>query len=603
MPIHPGMVEDLAIGTRDLYAAAEERLLRIIARQLEGGYDAPNWAQRKLSAIAALRRAATAVTDQLDQAASMEIFEVMAEAYNTGHRAGVAELGALDDDTRRLLDEVTPQAQAVDRLAQQTVDRVTDTHRSILRTVMDRYRAVVAQVAALPLFGTDTRRQATQAAMQKWADEGVTSFTDRAGRRWKLTSYAEMAVRTGVARAATEGHMRTLKTAGVELVIVSNAPRECPLCRPWESQILTISGPDGARTVEVEHAARDNEMVSVHVAGSLDEARRAGLQHPNCRHSVAAYTAGITRPPAHGGSDPEGYEAGQRQRAIERKIRQFKNRAAASTNPEDRAAANAKTRQWQGAMRDHLAAHPDLRRLRAREQPGASNLPKTMTTPPSPYVQAARVRSGDTGTMREMTDDDMGTAMRAASLDARDRARIAGEFDRRYPPAELPAPSVTGDAVEDLLVDRAALDAATDPLPPVEEWGALAEDTQFANELAAAVKAAEKKTGDTEPAERMTRAKAREMYAEYVYRQYLDAEDACRGYLLNKKAIADGIDPMSLFSGPARIAHARASDELREWWTKHGRLTQAEFIEKATGERQRWADGARKNESDHQNKR
>lgn len=115
--------------------------------------------------------------------------------------------------------------------------------------------------------------------------------------------------------------------------------------------------------------------------------------------------------------------------------------------------------------------------------------------------------------------------------------------------------------------------------------------------------AAERRTGDTEPRERMTRAKAREMYAEYVYRQYLDAEDACRGYLLNKKAQTDGVDPMSLFSGPARIAHARASDELREWWAKHGRLTQAEFIEKATGETQRHAAAARLNESAHQNKR
>lgn len=127
--------------------------------------------------------------------------------------------------------------------------------------------------------------------------------------------------------------------------------------------------------------------------------------------------------------------------------------------------------------------------------------------------------------------------------------------------------------------------------------GALARDARFADDLAATVAAAERRTGDAEPRERITRAKAREMYAEYVYRQYLDAEAACRGYLLNKKAQPDGIDPMTLFSGPARIAHARASDELREWWAQHGRLTQAEFIEQATGEAQRWAEGA------HQNKR
>ncbi|MFE4328723.1 phage minor capsid protein [Streptomyces sp. NPDC056831] len=602
MPIHPGMVEDLAAGTRDLYAAAEERLLGIIARQLEGGYDAPQWAERKLSAVSALRRASQGVVDELGQAVTLEVFDVTAEAYNTGHRAGVAELGALSDDARRLVDDITPQAQAVDRLAQQTVDRVTDTHRSILRTILDRFRAIVAQVAATPLLGIGTRRQATQDAMQRWADEGITSFVDRAGRRWKLTSYAEMAVRTGVARAATESHMRTLEIAGVELVIVSNAPRECPLCRPWESKILAISGADGARMVEVEHATDDGRMVPVRVAGTLDEARRAGLQHPNCRHSVAAYTPGITRPPAHGGSDPEGYEAGQRQRAIERAVRKYKNRSAAATTPEAKRAANAKVRQWQGHMRDHLAAHPDLRRLRAREQPGASNLPKATTAPSTPYVQAARVRSGDTGTMREMTDEDMGTAMRAASLDDRDRGRIAAELDRRYPPDPLPAAAATGDAVANMLADRAAIDDALDPLPAPEEWGALANDARFADELAAAVKAAEKTAG-AEPVERITRAQAREMYAEYVYRQYLDAEDACRGYLLNKKAQTDGIDPMSLFSGPARIAHARASDELREWWRVNGRLTQAEFIEKATGARQRWAEGARKNESDHQNKR
>lgn len=220
----------------------------------------------------------------------------------------------------------------------------------------------------------------------------------------------------------------------------------------------------------VEHATRDGEQLLVRVAGSLDEARRAGLQHPNCRHSVSAYTPGITRTET-ATPDPKGYEAGQRQREIERKIRQYKNRSAAATTPEARTAANAKTRQWQTAMRDHLTAHPDLRRLRAREQPGASNLPTSQTAPSSPYVQAARVRSGDDGTMREMTDDEMGTAMRAASLDDRDRNRIAAELDRRYPPDPLPAAAATGDAVADMLADRAALDDALDPLPAPEEWG------------------------------------------------------------------------------------------------------------------------------------
>jgi hypothetical protein len=495
----------------------------------------------------------------------------------------------------------------------------------------------------------------------------------------------------------------------------------------------------------VEHATDDGRMVPVDVAGSLDEARHAGLQHPNCRHSVSAYTPGITRvEPAE--SDPEGYEAGQRQRAIERNIRKHKNRAAAAVTPEAKTAANAKVRQWQGKMRDHLAQHPDLRRNPKREQPGASNLPAPHRPIPDEAQQAARIRSGDQLTPREMSDDQLAAAMRHGDLTPRDRnrieteadrrdlvalvdrakpnsralvddltgfsdaelgrlvghvddreaLRIAGELDRRdvaarlpgvradlvglsdeqlagrvreaiaqglddvdqlaaeahrrdllahhfpggqladdltavgddelawcmqYADADeilriagemdrrdavdLPAPAATGDAVDDLLADRNALAEAMAPAPDPDGWGALADDAAFTAELADEI--AKQSARDAAVAEgavpAITRAEARRMYDEYVYRQYLQAEDDLRGVLLSKKAEAAGRSPVTLFSGPARIAHAHASDELKEWWAEHGRLTQAEFIEKATGQAQRWAEGARKNESDHQNKR
>ncbi|MFE7017566.1 phage capsid protein, partial [Streptomyces sp. NPDC057651] len=170
---------------------------------------------------------------------------------------------------------------------------------------------------------------------------------------------------------------------------------------------------------------------------------------------------------------------------------------------------------------------------------------------------------------------------------------------------DLPPPAATGDVVEDLLADRNALAEAMDPAPDPEGWGALAEDAAFAEELAAAIAAqsATEAAAAEGAAALVTRAEARALYDEYIYRQYLQAEDELRGVLLNKTAQAAGRSPITLFSGPARIAHAHASDELKEWWAQHGRMTQAEFIEKATGKAQRWASGARKNEADHQNKR
>jgi hypothetical protein len=182
--------------------------------------------------------------------------------------------------------------------------------------------------------------------------------------------------------------------------------------------------------------------------------------------------------------------------------------------------------------------------------------------------------------------------------------RIAREMDRRDA-VDLPAPAATGDAALDLLADRDALAEAMDPAPDPGGWGALADDAAFFEELATAI--AEQSARDAAVAEGaaplITRAEARALYDEYIYRQYLQAEEDCNGYLLNAKGKAAGRDPVALFSGPARIAHANASDELKQWWADHGRLTQAEFIEKATGQAQRWASGARHNEADHQNKR
>ncbi|MCQ9706611.1 phage minor capsid protein [Streptomyces sp. BSP1] len=736
----------MAERTRDLYAGAEERLLGIIARQLAAGLEAPGWVEAKLAAVQQVRRASQAVVDELGKAVSLDVFDAVAEAYNVGHRSAVAELGALSDDAGRLVDDRLPQAQAVDRLAQEAVDVVTATHRSILRAVVDTFRAVVSSVAATPLLGTGTRRQATQDALRQFADAGIRAFVDQAGRRWSLPSYAEMAVRTATARAATEAHTRTLTEHGVDLVVVSNSPRECPLCRPWERTVLTIGGPAGPRTVEVEHAVEDGRTVRVRVAGSLDEARAAGLQHPNCRHSVSAYTPGLTEVDD-AEPDPAGYEAGQRQRAIERNIRKWKRRQAVALDPQEQRAAAGKVRQWQGAMRQHLTAHPDLRRLRHREQPGAGNLPEQRREATPEDMERARVWSGDDRAVREMDDDQLAAALRTplddrarrriedevdrrdtealldraapggrlvddllglsdddlarvwahvndrdrvrimAETDRRDRAgrlpdvrpdlvglsddqlaaryrnaghgpeadaiaaeaarrdllgrlfpgghladdladvgdselawamqyadeaellRIAREMDRRDA-VELPPPAATGNAVDDLLADRDGLaDAMGERTPDPDAWGALdgvapEADAGFWDDLKrAAGRLFRDDDEDQDERHRITRREARALYDEYVYRQYLAAEDACRGYLLSKKAHAAGVDPLSLFSGPARVAYSRASDELKEWWAEHGRLTQAEFIEQVTGKTQRWAESARKSESDQQNKR
>ena len=68
-------------------------------------------------------------------------------------------------------------------------------------------------------------------------------------------------------------------------------------------------------------------------------------------------------------------------------------------------------------------------------------------------------------------------------------------------------------------------------------------------------------------------AEVRAEYEELLIAAYVRAETDCNARMLNRRGIEAGIDPISLFMGPAVRAAAYASDELIEHWQKHPRLT------------------------------
>jgi hypothetical protein len=372
------MAEDLAREVGRLYEDAEAALLEKLAAALEADIESPKWAELKLAAIGNLRTAVETVAEALQQDADGRIREALITAYNRGRQAAVAELGALDIGRELVARRTLPNAPAVDRLAASMAEDTRPLYSRITRAVVDGYRNIVSRVSGGVLLGSMTRRQASQRALDQFANRGITGFVDRAGRSWDMASYAEMAVRSVTARAAVEGHIDALAEIGVGLVIVSDAPLECPLCAPWEGEVLTLSGPPGPQSLRVAHTIQPERLLAptrtvvVHVAGSLVEARAAGLFHPNCRHSLSAYLPGVTTRPPHHATPGTTYEDTQRQREIERHIRHWKRRQAAAMDEAARRRAGAYVRKWQAAMRDHIDAHDALRRKPAREQIGTA---------------------------------------------------------------------------------------------------------------------------------------------------------------------------------------------------------------------------------------
>src|SRR5690606_37576968 len=219
-----------AVALRRIYADAETRLLERIARRLERGIDEdPFWAEQKLQEVRYVQREIEDLVTRLERESRREIETAVVEAYEGGALEAARDIAEVVDRPLREVVRVS-RLGAVESIVEEAVAQVRSTHLRILRVADDIYRRTIAEATARAATGAMTRREAAQMALSRFADAGITGFVDRAGRRWDIASYAEMATRTATGRAAIQGHIDRLQANGYDLVIVSDSPDECDLC-------------------------------------------------------------------------------------------------------------------------------------------------------------------------------------------------------------------------------------------------------------------------------------------------------------------------------------------------------------------------------------
>ena len=327
--IRPDDAATLAKGVQEMYAEAETLLLQRIANALAAGSDAPEWVEQKLMNIHFLQRQMDKILADLAKGVPGAVEKAVGFAYNRGIATAGAELTSVGL-IHGAFNAVQPTG-AVTALVAETMRFIEPAQFQIRRAAIDIYQQVITQVTAQTALGAATRREASRLALTRFAKQGITGFRDTRGRRWNMASYAEMAVRSSTASAMLQGHTDRIQELGVDTVVVSDAPEECRICRPFEGKVLSLSGRDVGK--------RLSDGRKVHA--SLTEAKRAGLYHNNCRHSHSIYLPGITKPPKDT-ADPEGNALREKQRAYERRIRELKRETAIAESYGDAEARAAK---------------------------------------------------------------------------------------------------------------------------------------------------------------------------------------------------------------------------------------------------------------------
>lgn len=368
MPVSRRTAEQLARQVADYFADAQTKMLEHLARTVGADIHDPHWAQIKAAQMGEYEAQMRVLIADLQRESATGVRSALAEAYDRGGLAAVADLKKLGNVGTTPVEPLA-QMRAVDALTQATTGYLNATGTRILVTTLEAYRkavaageearsAATAKGAMNVLLGVQTRIQATQGVLDDFASSGVTGFVDAADRAWSLDSYAEMAVRAGTMNAAVEGHLDTLTENDQDLVTVSEDGSPCPECVDWEGEVLSISG--------------DTEGYA-----TVDDAMAAGLLHPGCEHQFSCYQEGVTQPYPEKSDEEvaqqaQDYKDNQTLRGYERDVRAAKREEVVQLTPEGKAAAHADVLAAQAKIREHVDSTNAVRQ-RAREQIGKAH--------------------------------------------------------------------------------------------------------------------------------------------------------------------------------------------------------------------------------------
>ena len=247
-------------------------------------------------------------------------------------------------------------------LVESTTNDFKDIQQSVYRKMDDVYRQTIFKTAYQMASGTISLDKAIDKSVEGFLKKGIDCIVYKNGRHVNIADYAEMALRTASHRATLLGEGSKRDEMGVHLVFVSAHANACKLCLPWQGQILID---DVFSHPREDYIAKYKDKYKL-----LSDAIKAGLLHPNCRHTLATYFEGVTRLPKK--QDPvqalKNYNNEQEQRRLEREIRKQKRIYAGVVDKADKKEASSNLRQAQKNLRDFLKEHPEFKRHIHREK-------------------------------------------------------------------------------------------------------------------------------------------------------------------------------------------------------------------------------------------
>jgi hypothetical protein len=146
----------------------------------------------------------------------------------------------------------------------------------------DEFRAAgLTAVAAAKASGGGIRTAEAE-FMEIIGREGIVSFTDKSGKKWPLTAYANMAVRTTSNQATTAAAI--LADPDRDLYRIVGSGSACPICSKYEGRVYSRSGKNP------RYPPMARAFGKIDPNGPDDLTNSYLTIHPNCTHRWAPFT-------------------------------------------------------------------------------------------------------------------------------------------------------------------------------------------------------------------------------------------------------------------------------------------------------------------------
>ena len=446
----PKEVLELSEPVEAVYTDCVTQLIENICRHLGQGKDLSTmeWELKKLSELDALTRESIKIIASYSGKAEREIKKAIANGLQLSVKdveavlSGAVKAGAIAD-IGFTVEESQALKNAFESLTAQAVDKANLVNTVMLNSTRNRYTWAVnatkdyeqklieklmsasnaeelgEQLAKVQkalntatssvLVGAEARTEALSRVVKQLADEGITGYIDAGGHHWSPEAYMNMDIRTTIHNTAIQAQIERAAEYGVQTFQISSHSGARPLCAPYQGKFYSWDGSEGTIT------DLDGHEFWYESIQNTSYGEPAGIFGINCGHFPQTFVDGYSiprfGPTEDEAKNAEEYRESQKQRQLERNVRQAKLEAIAQDAAGNKEAFKTAAEKVRQANADYKAycketgRTPRNDRLQVYASPDGQGYNRSMsgkvtgttrgwkppeTTPPTPKKQVPK---------------------------------------------------------------------------------------------------------------------------------------------------------------------------------------------------------------------